>query len=244
MAYKQVSHAELGLINLYKRKNSKHIKLSVSHDGHIQVSLPFWAPYKVGLDYAIAKKDWLLNLKAKLKPTLITDGMSIGKAHRVDFSRGDTSNVKTRLKNGTVYITVPLEAEFEDTHVQIIARKACERALKKEAETLLLQRLKQLSAESQLTCNSLSFKKMKGRWGSCSSNKDIVLNIFLMQLTWELIDYVILHELVHTVHMSHDESFWGTLDGLVKNLPEKRKLIKEYQPKLIPRQISSMSYEA
>lgn len=244
MATKQISHPALGVIRLHKRKNSRHVKLTVTHEGKVQVSLPYWAPYKVGIDFAISKIDWLLSLQKDFKPTEITDGMSIGKAHRVDFSRNNNATVRTRISNGIIFLTVPLDANFHDTHVQSAARKACERALKKEAQSLLLQRMRQLSSETGLTFNSLSFKKMKSRWGSCSSNKDIVLNIYLMQLTWELIDYVILHELTHTIHMAHDKAFWESLDSRVNNLPEKRKLIKAYQPKLIPRQVKSLSYEA
>jgi predicted metal-dependent hydrolase len=55
-----------------------------------------------------------------------------------------------------------------------------------------------------------------------------------MQLPWELIDYVILHELVHTVVMAHGPKFWDELDKYVNNLAAKRKAIRSHQPALLP----------
>ena len=55
---------------------------------------------------------------------------------------------------------------------------------------------------------------MKSRWGSCTSENSINLNSWLVLLPDHLIDYVILHELVHTIHKNHSPEFWNYLDRL------------------------------
>ena len=68
------------------------------------------------------------------------------------------------------------------------------------------------------------------RWGSCSSNKTISLNIGLMKLPEPLRDYVILHELAHLNHMDHSKAFWEEVSRHDKNYKIHNKKIKLFSP--------------
>lgn len=68
------------------------------------------------------------------------------------------------------------------------------------------------------------------RWGSCSSNKTISLNIGLMKLPEPLRDYVILHELAHLNHMDHSKAFWEEVGSHDKNYKIHNKKIKLFNP--------------
>lgn len=68
------------------------------------------------------------------------------------------------------------------------------------------------------------------RWGSCSSNKTISLNIGLMKLPEPLRDYVILHELAHLNHMDHSKAFWEEVGRHDKNYKIHNKKIKLFSP--------------
>lgn len=70
------------------------------------------------------------------------------------------------------------------------------------------------------------------RWGSCSSNKTISLNIGLMKVPEVLRDYVILHELAHLNHMDHSKAFWAEVASHDKNYKNHEKKLKMFSPGL------------
>ena len=84
--------------------------------------------------------------------------------------------------------------------------------MKIEAKQYLPDKVKSLADKFGFKYNELALKNIKSRWGSCSRKNNINLSIHLMRLPDHLIDYVILHELVHTVHHNHSARFWNLLD--------------------------------
>lgn len=60
----------------------------------------------------------------------------------------------------------------------------------------------------------MKINSSKHRWGSCTSKRNINLSLYLMMLPEHLINYVILHELTHTIELNHGQRFWQILDQL------------------------------
>jgi predicted metal-dependent hydrolase len=79
------------------------------------------------------------------------------------------------------------------------------------AKTALTTRLDYLADKYRFSYNRVSINQ-KTRWGSCSRNNNINLNMNLVRLPQELQDYVILHELAHTKIKNHSQRFWVDLD--------------------------------
>ncbi len=88
---------------------------------------------------------------------------------------------------------------------------------KADARERLTDRLYHLAKEHGFTCNNVSIREQKTRWGSCSHKNNISLNLKLVLLPKELIDYVMLHELVHTKIHNHSKKFWAELDRYTGN---------------------------
>ena len=97
-----------------------------------------------------------------------------------------------------------------------------------QAVDYLTNRINELSNLHGLPFNRLSIKSQKTLWGSCTSRNNINLNINLINLPKELIDYVIVHELVHTKVKNHGPSFWSMLGGIVDNARVLDKKLKGY----------------
>lgn len=98
-----------------------------------------------------------------------------------------------------------------------------------KARSFLQQRCRQLAEKYGFKFNKISIRRQKTRWGSCSSRKNINLNINLIYLPEDLRDHVLLHELVHTRIADHSYRFW---QELAKYSPEpkiKNKKLKDFQ---------------
>ncbi len=104
---------------------------------------------------------------------------------------------------------------------------------REEAVSRLNARLKGLAAKIGFKYNKVSFRDQKTLWGSCSPSGGISLNVKLARLPVELIDYVILHELVHTRIRNHGRSFWVVLDRLLGDARRLDKRLKKYSPALL-----------
>ena len=100
------------------------------------------------------------------------------------------------------------------------------------ARYYLKQRLDQLSEKFCLPYNHLTIRAQKTRWGSCSSKKNINLNYRLLFIEEELLDYILLHELVHTIHMNHSKAFWLYFESLMQDARSRDKQINQLRKNL------------
>lgn len=89
---------------------------------------------------------------------------------------------------------------------------AVERWLKAEADRYMSKRIYELANEMNVSFSSLHMRDQSTRWGSCSASKRLQLNWRLIQAPKEVIDYVMIHELAHLVHMNHSERFWAYVE--------------------------------
>ncbi|MFC2024499.1 M48 family metallopeptidase [Chloroflexota bacterium] len=97
-----------------------------------------------------------------------------------------------------------------------------------KAKRKLTRRLKYLAAKHGFTYNRVFIRNQKTRWGSCSQKNNISLNMKVVRLPEELIDYVILHELAHTRIKKHNDDFWVMMNKLVGDGKVKAASLREY----------------
>jgi len=101
------------------------------------------------------------------------------------------------------------------------------------ARDKIITRCEELSRKTGLSYTRLTIRNQKTRWGSCSSAGTISLNINLARLPDKLLDYVILHELVHTRIKGHGRAFWDELDTYVGDAKSLRLELRQYLLRLL-----------
>lgn len=220
----------IGPVSIYKHRRARSLRVTIQPGGIIRVTIPSWVPYKAGVQFAVSRKDWIN--QHKLPANILNHGQLIGKSHRILFIKKDIDKTSTRIQGTEIRVSHPRNLDDSSTTVQAKARIATGKALKLQAEALLPRRLRDIAVRHGFQPKSVSIRNLRSRWGSCSSEGDITLNLYLMTLPWELIDYVLLHELVHTEIHNHGPDFWQRMITCDSNAKELRKLLKAHSPVL------------
>ncbi len=229
MAYKEFALNEHTQVVIYKRRGCHNLRLSITPEGRVKVTIPAWAAYRAGLEFARSKQDWIR--AHSHQPTVLMHGQAIGKYHHLRLVSADgITRPTSRLTANEIIVRYPSLALPSHPDVQAVAKRAGLKALRQQADQLLPKRLDELAVQHGFPYKSVSARWLKSRWGSCDTEKHIVLNIFLLQLPWDLIDYVLLHELTHTRVLRHGPDFWQILEEVLPDARMRRKAIRAYQP--------------
>ncbi len=140
--------------------------------------------------------------------------------------------VKTSLAKAEDFVTSKTEWISKQLDIMKQVEKEFEGQPKEsditEARKRLIGRIDKLANEQGFTYNKVSIRNQRTRWGSCSAKNDISLNSKLILLPKELMDYVILHELVHTRIKNHSSEFWNELDKFTGNAKDKASSLRKY----------------
>ena len=148
-----------------------------------------------------------------------------------DFVRVTVPRRQT-LKNAQKFVEQKIDwIKTHSKNMQILREKSKElpKIKREEAREKLGKRLSELAQKHNFQYNRVSIRNQRTRWGSCSSKDNISLNMKLLHLPNHLIDYILLHELVHTRVKNHSEDFWNELETVVPNARIIDKQLREYQ---------------
>lgn len=225
-----IEDAEFGTITIQKNIRSSSVRIRVAPNGRLRVSAPRYTP-TIYIKRLITKsRDELRDLLAthQQQGMRLYDGMQVGKSHSLSVTQG-TRRAVARSKQRIIATLAPGET-LDDPEVNAMVRDAVTSALRREAKSYLPKRLAYLAQQHGFSYSSVRFSHAGGRWGSCSSGGTISLNIALMKLPFELIDYVLYHELAHTKHLNHSDAFWATVQACDPAYLTHRRLLKKESP--------------
>jgi len=221
----------VGAVLIKKNNRSRRIRLRVSPDGKVLISMPSSGSEQKALDFVRAKSDWILKQQQDIKAGLTIfnpETFFKTKFHLLKVIRVEHAKVSAMIGKGIVQINIPRQYDDQHPGIQQFIRRVIVQVMRQEARIYLPKRLVELAGIHHLHFENVYVKHVKSRWGSCSSANNINLNLHLMRLPDRLIDYVLLHELAHTVEKNHGPGFWRLMEKICPGAAKMNKELKKY----------------
>ena len=228
-----IQDKEFGKITIRRSPQASQIRVRVAPDGTLRASLPMYAPMFLFKHLLKTSRDELRAMMAQSKPGYnYENGMQIGKSHTMVIQTVNNKTSSVARHGQQIIVKISSLTQLNDPLVNRKIRDTVIAALRLEAKSYLPKRLSFLSEKLNLRYQNIRFSHASGRWGSCSSNGTISLNIAMMKLPFELIDYIIIHELSHTVHMNHGTEFWKLVAVADPKYKTHRQTLKSHNPSI------------
>lgn len=222
---------EFGTITIRRSARATQVRLRVAPNGTLRASLPVYAPLFLLKRLIKSSRPQLRAMLAQAQPVAAyTDGQQIGKSHTIVVRPGTKLSVARSGQH--IAVMLPADKTLASPDVVRAIREVSIAALRLEAKSYLPKRLRFLATQLGFEYERVRFSHASSRWGSCSSTGTISLNIALMKLPFELIDYVIVHELAHTVEMNHSPAFWSLVEAGDPQYKQHRRTLKQEAPSI------------
>lgn len=225
-----IEHPTWGTIIVTRNPRARRIIMRARPDA-IYITAPSFAS-RQDIEQALAQcGEKLMQRKQLLQPHIIDAEYQIKSANfAFDIALHDKEKFILRRDGYKATLICPAKTQFANDKVQEWLRKVIKGEMTRAAKALLPKRLRRLAEQHNFKYGRCTLRDVHTRWGSCSSLHNINLSIYLMLLPDELIDYVILHELCHTIEMNHSDRFWALLDKVTAPAKAKqlRARLKEY----------------
>ena len=230
----QINDSEFGAILVRCNPRAKRVVLRLQPGGEVRITIPHERNIS---DAAKLVNDARLRIRKQrtqlqASHALYEPGMMIGRAHQLAFhAQMDTSEITTRVTDDQIIVRYPIEMTPDNVELQVKFHQAVKKALRREAQEFLPIRLAELAHLWGYSYSKVRIGSGHTRWGSCSSDGTISLNLWLMDLRDELITYVICHELCHTKQHNHSDKFWALVTSHIPHYKELRKELRAIHPR-------------
>lgn len=227
----------IGEIKVRRSANIKYLRIRMAPGRGIWVSVPFGVSRKQTEKFLEENRDWIVqnrkNMEVYEQDTGV--GLKIGaeiqtKMHTLKIV--ETKQLKPSYKIEQNIITLGIPEKVEFNRIEKIVGQFLLDIYAMESRQYLPQRVKMYADRFGFKYGRLSFRDNVSNWGSCSFENNISLNIKLMKLPDEIIDYVILHELCHTIEKNHSVDFWKLVGKVCPDYAVLRSRLRKYNTRI------------
>ena len=206
------------------------LSLQIAGDGELIVRAPKHLKEEEIKKFLLEKKNWILthlDKSVRRKQNQIAMKWIDNKAFTIYGEEFCLSIVID--KNSKEII------QLKDNILQIITADESEKNIKeavafwfkKACKGVLIKRTAYYANKMNLSYGKITLKDQKTCWGSCSGNRNLNFNWKLLLMPPSILDYVVVHELAHLIHMNHSADFWAVVGSIVPDYKECRKWLKE-----------------
>jgi predicted metal-dependent hydrolase len=209
----------------YSRNRKKTIGFRLIGDT-LNVLSPLKVSRKFLLNLLEKKEDWVLEKikKRKARRQLIEDNKILFLGENIEL----TIKNSELLKNGGF-----CEMEYNKLIVNIsqdwsqeLLKELIKDWYKKRCFEIISERVKYYTNLYNFNYGTITIREQKTVWGTCNSKNNLSFNWKIIFFEQSVVDYLIVHELVHTIHKNHSTEYWNTVESILKNYKELNKKLK------------------
>ena len=211
------------LIDKIIRSKRRTIALVINKDATLEVRAPLNVSFDLIEEFVTKKRSWIEKKK---------DLVNKNRAHTLpkEFVDGERfmyegNTYKLQLTDGEdVYLSEVLHfpKKLLPQAKQYLTYWYKNRALKK-----VIERANYYTNITKLQYKNIKITNAKNSWGSCSSKGSLNINWRLIMATPNVLDYIIVHELIHLVERNHSKLFWNKVRLIIPNYKEQKEWLKK-----------------
>ena len=212
-----------------KRSNrARYIRLEIKPDSGLTAIMPRFYNAALLPEFLKAKRGWIISKLAKYSGRTGTRGEPIIK-DSIPYLGNNLRIVRRSINGNTEDITIEYNKIIINSRLDNgMLNKALENWYRLQAEKTIIKKVYALGEKLNLTYNRITIRGQKTLWASCSRKNNLNFNWKLMMMPESVIDYVIIHELMHLVEMNHSKRFWKLVADYCPHWKKHRKALKDY----------------
>ena len=209
------------------KRRRRTISLQIKEDGKIVISAPYHTPKWEIEKFIKEKESWVVQ-KISEKEKQIKEGektflpgerfLYLGEWYPLEIHDSDHKGLPLRLSFGNFILNKDHIGEARDLFIQWY---------KREAKEKIVGRIDYYSHRFHLFPKGIRITNAMSRWGSCSRDNRLSFSWRMIMASLPIIDYVLIHELVHIREKNHSKRFWTTLESILPDYRKHRLWLKE-----------------
>jgi predicted metal-dependent hydrolase len=209
------------------KRRKKTISLQIKEDGKVVISAPYHTP-KWEIEKFIKEKEFWVVQKISEKEKQIKEGektflpgerfLYLGEWYPLEIHESDHKGPPLRLSFGNFILNKNNIGGARDLFIQWY---------KREAKEKIVGRIDYYSYRLHLFPKGIRITNARSRWGSCSRDNRLSFSWRIIMASLPIIDYILIHELVHIREKNHSKRFWVTLESILPDYRKYRLWLKE-----------------
>lgn len=213
------------IYTIRESQKAKHVSLKISMSGKLEVIIPQGFDHKRIPAIVQKKQQWIERVRQRVQTQQSLSNWSKGDTLPEQIALAaiaETWQVQYRSakqpgykEQSSLKLTV-----YGDTTNQSLCKHVLQQWVAHKARLYLVPWLDTVSQEVELPYTRATIRQQKTLWGSCSERQTISLNCKLLFLPAQLVRYVFIHELCHTIHLNHSSKFWALVGRYEPNYQE------------------------
>lgn len=210
------------------KKRRRTVSIVVKNNAEVVVFSPMKTSVKFihefvekNISWIEKKRNSILEQQKKQSPRLFQNNEEIyylGNVFKLRVIPCSSTKTRAYILESNLYI---------ERHIDSNVKEILENFYIAEAKKHFTKRLQYFAQRENFIFSKLKIRNTKTRWGSCSPDNNICLTWKLMHASEPIIDYVIVHELVHTKIKNHSEKFWNKLESILPLYKEHKNWLRD-----------------